>query len=333
MREKEVEGRAFCGSSGEGEREVSSGGARMPLTLAGAMQASAGFEKAGHIAPAISVLVGFVDAMHAAETGGAALTPFELLRLHTRLASLFRVYTRNVNEMEDHVNLALRWAGQCGARGAELKGALLLWRAELLAVKGRGDQAESAIREALVVFRAGEPATPSAVALCLITRFQMALARQDPHTALDSLHAAIQGETQDSFSSTRALCHALAAHVNLRCGPNQANMFLRAFARWLVGLVLFSTRFLRPVRRSPDRRDIWGRCLHSATRKGRWFWRVEVAATWLQSQANVSHSSQTCGTTFARSAAWPRCRSLLRPLLTLAPIMAAISPPPRAHRP
>jgi hypothetical protein len=185
----------------------------MPLTLALAMQASARFEKAGHIAPAISVLVGFRDAD--AETGGAALTPFELLRLHTRLASLFRVYTNNANEMEDHVNLAVMWASKCGGRGAELKGALLLWRAELLAVKGRGDQAESAIREALAVFRA-EPATPSAAALCLVTRFQIALAQHDPDTALDSLHAAIQGETQDSFSATRALCHALAVHVNLR---------------------------------------------------------------------------------------------------------------------
>ena len=59
----------------------------------------------------------------------------------------------------------------------QIRGVLLLWRAELLHKQGRADQADRAIEQATAVFEE-EPAQPSSCSICLILRFQLALSRQ-----------------------------------------------------------------------------------------------------------------------------------------------------------
>jgi hypothetical protein len=78
------------------------------MTYAGAMAASARFEQSAEIVPAIAILEGFRKFADAAD-----LAPLEFLRLHFRLASLWRLYTQNLMQQADALAKALHAAEKC----------------------------------------------------------------------------------------------------------------------------------------------------------------------------------------------------------------------------
>jgi len=74
-------------------------------------------QRAGAIAPAIAILIGFKD-KHA-----ATMAPMELARLHCRCAGLFQLYTDNRINLRDHLCAALHALDKHkGAAASDIRG-------------------------------------------------------------------------------------------------------------------------------------------------------------------------------------------------------------------
>jgi hypothetical protein len=179
------------------------------IDVAGAIRVSAEFERAGKegIIPAIALLIGFKK-IHS-----SALSPMELVRLHCRCASLYRMYTENRQDERHHLNLAVNALDKDRSDSAtELHGHLLLWRADLFICENKLRHAAKEIEEALAAFGATKNRS-----YAFIKRSQLSLIGDDIRGAIDACLEAIAAEKQEQkFSATRTLCRILVAHLYMR---------------------------------------------------------------------------------------------------------------------